>query len=128
MHPISILEFSIIKTLKESETFALSFFRALIVGVVSLSELRILEIWFSTLFFLHALINWAEIWNIFEIYDFRFINCRSSSSVVILHHFFLGVILLFELKLLKIIYVVFSSFLLHALTYWAEILHITFIL
>ena len=36
MHPISILEFSIIKTLKESETFALSFFRALI-------ELQLLE-------------------------------------------------------------------------------------
>ena len=61
MHPISILEVSIIKTLKESETFALSFFRALILSKYQECATKCARIawWFSCLF---NYVYWKCVW------------------------------------------------------------------
>ena len=56
-------------------------------------------------------------------YDFVLMNHRASSTVVILLQFLLELCLFVNLEYLK--YTVFRTFLLHALTYWAEILHMT---
>ena len=57
------------------------------------------------------------------VYDFVFMYRSASLSVVILLQFLLELCLFVNLEYLK--YTVFRTFLLHALTYWAEILHMT---
>ena len=57
------------------------------------------------------------------VYDFVLMYHRASLSVVILLQFLLELCLFVNLKYSK--YTVFRTFLLHALTYWAEILHMT---
>ena len=57
------------------------------------------------------------------IYDFVLMYHRASLSVVILLQFFLELCLFVNLEYSK--HTVFRTFLLHALTYWAEILHMT---
>ena len=56
-------------------------------------------------------------------YDFVLMYHRASLSVVILLQFLLELCLFVNLEYLK--YTVFRTFLLHALIYWAEILHMT---
>ena len=56
-------------------------------------------------------------------YDFVLMYHRSSSSVVTLLQFLLELCLFVNLEYSK--YTVFRTFLLHALIYWAEILHMT---
>ena len=56
-------------------------------------------------------------------HDFVLMNYRSSSSVVNLHQFLWELCPFWNLEYWK--YTVFRTFLLHALTYWAEILHMT---
>ena len=58
------------------------------------------------------------------VYDFVLMYHRASLCVVILLQFLLGLCLFVILEFSK--YSVFRTFLLHALTYWAEILHMTF--
>ena len=57
------------------------------------------------------------------VYDFVFMYHRASLSVVILLQFLYELCLFVNLEYSK--YTVFHAFLLHALTYWAEILHMT---
>ena len=57
------------------------------------------------------------------VYDFVFMYHRASLSVVILLQFLYELCLFVNLEYSK--YTVFRAFLLHALTYWAEILHMT---
>ena len=57
------------------------------------------------------------------VYGFVLMYYRASLSVVILLQFLLELCLFVNLKYSK--YTVFHTFLLHALTYWAEILHMT---
>ena len=57
------------------------------------------------------------------VYDFVLMYHRASLSVVILQQFLLELCLFVNLEYSK--YSVFRTFLLHALTYWAEILHMT---
>ena len=56
-------------------------------------------------------------------HDFVLMYYRSSLSVITLRQFLKELCLFVNLEYKK--YTVFHSFLLHALTYWAEILHIT---
>ena len=56
-------------------------------------------------------------------YDFVLLYYRTSSSVVNFRHFLLELCPFWNLEYCK--YTVFRTFLLHALTYWAEILHLT---
>ena len=101
---------------------------SIFVGVMPLFELRILEIHS----FPHFSLTCFDIlgWNF--AYDFVLLHYRSSSSVVKWRQFLLELcpflnleywkytVFLLELKKMK--YTVFSTFLLYALTYWAEIL------
>ena len=82
-------------------------------------ELRILEIHS----FPHFSLTCFDIlsWNF--AYDFVLLYYRSSSSVVNLPQFLWELCPFWNLKYWK--YTVFRSFLIQALTYWAEILHIT---
>ena len=57
-------------------------------------------------------------------YDFVLLYYRSSSSVVNFRQFLLELCPFWNLEYWK--YTVFCTFLLHALTYWAEILHMIF--
>ena len=57
------------------------------------------------------------------VYDFVLMYHRASLSVVILLQFLLELCLFVNLEYSK--YTVFCTFLLHALTYWAEILHMS---
>ena len=59
-------------------------------------------------------------------YDFVLLYYRSSSSVVNLRQFLWELCPFWNLEYWK--YTVFRTFLLHAFTYWAEILHMTFFL
>ena len=90
-----------------------------VVGVVPLLELRMLEIHS----FPHFSLTCFDIlsWN--YAYDFVLLYYRSSSSIVILHQFLWEFCPFWNLEYWK--YIVFHTFLLHALTYWAEILHMT---
>ena len=89
------------------------------VGVMPLSELRILEIHS----FPHFSLTCFDIlgWNF--TYDFVLLYYRSSSIVVNLRQFLWELCPFWNLEYWK--YPVFRIFLLHALTYWAEILHMT---
>ena len=70
--------------------------------------------------FLHFPLTCFDIlsWNF--AYDFVLLYYRSSLSVISFLLIFVGVMPLLELRILKI-----RTFLLHALTYWAEIIHMT---
>ena len=94
-------------------------FAFIFVGVVPLLDLRILEIHS----FPHFSLTCFDIlsWNF--AYDFVFLYYRSSSSVVNLHQFLKDLCPFWNIEYLK--YAVFRFFLQHALTYWAEILHMT---
>ena len=74
-----------------------------------------------TLFLQHALTYWAEILHIS--YYFVLLYYRSSSSVVNFLQFLWELCPFWNLEYWK--YTVFRDFLLHALIYWTEILHIT---
>ena len=92
-------------------------FLSIFVGVMPLLELRILEI----RSFLHFSLTCFDIssWNF--AYDFVFLYYRSSSSVVNFQQFLLELCPFWK----NTENTVFRTFLLHALTYWAEILHMT---
>ena len=94
-------------------------FASIFVGVMSLLELRILEIHS----FPHFSLTCFDIlsWNF--AYDFVLQYYRSSSSIVNLRHFFRELCPFWNLEYWK--YTVFRIFLLHPLTYWTESLHIT---
>ena len=94
-------------------------FASIFVGVMPLLELRILKIHS----FPHFSLTCFDIlsWNF--AYDFVSPYYRSSSSVVNLHQFLWEFCPFWNLEYWK--YTVFRTFLLHALTYWAEILHMT---
>ena len=93
-------------------------FASILVGVMPLLELWILEI--------HSLPHFSLAcfdilsWNF--AYDFVSPYYRSSSSVVNLHQFLWELCPFWKLRILEIQCAVFGTFLLHALTYWAEIL------
>ena len=70
-------------------------------------------------FLIHALTYWAEIFA----HDFVLMYYRSGSSVVNFRQFLLELCPFWNLEYWK--YTVFRTSLLHALTYWAEILHMT---
>ena len=94
-------------------------FASIFVGVMPLCELRILEI----LSFPHFSLTCFDIlsWNF--AYDFVLLYYRSTSSVVNLRQFLWELCPFWNLEYWK--YTVFRTFLLHPLTYWAEILHMT---
>ena len=95
-------------------------FPSIFVGVIPLLELRILEIHS----FPHFSLTCFDIlsWNF--AYDFVLLYYRSSSSVVNFRQFLWELCPFWNLQYWK--YTVFRTFLLHALTYWAEILNKTF--
>ena len=65
-----------------------------------------------------------DIWSWNFAHDFVLMYYRSSLSVITLRQFLKELCLFWNLEYRK--YTVFRSFLLHALTYWAEIFHMTF--
>ena len=89
------------------------------VGVMPLLELRILEIHS----FPHFSLTCFDIsgWNF--IYDFVLLYYRSSPSVVNFRQFLMELYPFRNVEYWK--FTVFRTFLLHALTYWAETLHMT---
>ena len=98
----------------EYRQFASSFF-----GVMPLLELRILAIHSFPQFSLTCfdILSWNFA------YDFVLLYYRSSSSVVNLCQFLWELCPFWNVNYWK--FTVFCIFLLHALTYWAEILHMT---
>ena len=94
-------------------------FASIFVRVMPLLELRILQIHS----FLHFSLTCFDIlsWNF--AHDFVLPYYRSSLSVVHLRQFLWELCPFLNLEYWK--YTVFRTFLLHALTYWAEILHMT---
>ena len=92
---------------------------SIFVGVVPLLELKILEIHS----FPHFSLTCFDIlsWNF--TYDFVLLYYRSSLSVTNLRQFLWELCPFWNLKYWE--YTVFRTFLLYALTYWAEILHMT---
>ena len=94
-------------------------FASIFVGVMPLLELRILEIHS----FPHFSLTCFDIlsWNF--AYDFVLLYYRSSLSVVNLRQFLWKLCPFWNLEYWK--YTVFHTFLLHSLTNWAEILHMT---
>ena len=94
-------------------------FPFIFVGVMPFLELRILKI----RRFRHFSITCFDIlsWNF--AYDFVLLYYRSKLSVVNLRQFLWELCPFWNLEYWK--YTVFRTFLLHVLTYWAEILHIT---
>ena len=95
-------------------------FASIFVGVLPLLELRILKIHS----FPHFPLTCFDIlsWNF--AYDFVLLYFRSSLSVVNFRQFLLELCPFWNIEYWQ--YTVFRIFLLHALTYWAEILHMTF--
>ena len=95
-------------------------FASIFMGVMPLLELRILEIHS----FPHFSLTCFDIlsWNF--AFDFVLLYCRSSSSVINLRQFLWELCPFWNLEYWK--YTVFRTFLLHALTYLAEILHLIF--
>ena len=92
-------------------------FPSISVGVMPLLERRILEIQFSALFsctLWHIELKFC-IWFCFTLLQIKFQCCQFRSI-------FVGVMPLVELRILKI---GFRTFLLHVLTFSAEILHMT---
>ena len=94
-------------------------FPSLFAGVMLLFNFKLLQI----CSFPHFSLTCFDIlsWNF--AYDFVLLYYRSSSSVVNLRQFLWELCPFWNLNYWK--YTVFRTFLLHALTYWAEILHMT---
>ena len=92
---------------------------SIFVGVMALLELRIIEIHSFPHFSLPRfdILSWNFAYDIVSLYY------RPSSSVVNFRQFLLELCPFWTLEYWK--YTVFCTFLLHALTYWAEILHLT---
>ena len=108
------LFFTVLQIKFEYRQFALMF-----VGVMPLLELRILKIHS----FLHFSLTCFDILSSNFAYDFVSPYYRSSLNVVNLRQFLWELCPFWNLEYWK--YTVFRTFLLHALTYWAEILHMT---
>ena len=96
-------------------------FPSIFAGVMPLFNFKLLQIYS----FPHISYTCFDIlsWNF--AYDFVLLYFRSSSSVVNLRQFLLELRPFWNLKYWK--YTVFRYFLLQALTYWAEIFHMTFV-
>ena len=94
-------------------------FPSIFVGVIPLLDLRVLKIHS----FPHLSLICFDILNWNFAFDFVILYYRSSLSVVIFRQFLLELGPFWILEYWK--YTVFRTFLLHALTYWAEILHLT---
>ena len=94
-------------------------FPSLFAGVMLLFNFKLLQI----CSFPHFSPTCCDILSSNFVYDFVLMYHRPSFSVVILHQFLLELCLFVNLEYSK--YSVFRTFLLHALTYWAEILHMT---
>ena len=96
-------------------------FASIGVGVMPLLELRILKIHSFPHFSLTCfdMLSWNFAHDFFSPYY------RLSSNAVNLHQFLWELCPFWNLEYWK--YTVFRTFLLHALTYWAEILHMTFL-
>ena len=94
-------------------------FASIGVGVMPLLELRILKIHS----FPHFSLTCFDILSSNFAYDFVSPYYRLSSSVVNLHQFLWELCPSWDFEYWK--YTVFRTFLLHVLTYWAEILHMT---
>ena len=93
-------------------------FPSIFVGVMPLLELKLLDIQFSALSpTCFDILSWNFA------HDFVLMYYRLSLSVVNLCQFLLELCPFWNLKYCK--YTVFRTFLLHALTYWVEILHMT---
>ena len=94
-------------------------FPSLFAGVMLLFNFKLLQI----CSFPHFSPTCFDILSSNFVYDFVLMYHRASLSVVILLQFLLELCLFVYLEYSK--YTVFRTFLLHALTYWAEILHMT---
>ena len=94
-------------------------FASIFVGVMPLLELRILKIYS----FPHFSLSCFDLLSSNFAYDLVSPYYRSSSSVINLRQFLWELCPFWNLEYWK--YTVFRTFLLHALTYWAEILHMT---
>ena len=94
-------------------------FPSLFAGVMLLFNFKLLQI----CSFPHFSPTCFDILSSNFVYDFVLMYHRASLSVVILLQFLLELCLFVNLEYSK--YIVFRTFLLHALTYWAEILHVT---
>ena len=94
-------------------------FPSLFAGVMLLFNFKLLQI----CSFPHFSPTCFDILSSNFVYDFVLMYHRASLSVVILQQFLLELCLFVNLEYSK--YSVFRTFLLHALTYWAEILHMT---
>ena len=94
-------------------------FASIFVGVMPLLELKLLEIHS----FPHFSLTCLNILSWIFAYDFVLLYYRSSSSVVNLRQFLWELCPFWNLNYWK--YTVFLTFLLHALTYWAEIFQMT---
>ena len=94
-------------------------FPSLFAGVMLLFNFKLLQ----TCSFPHFSPTCFDILSSNFVYDFVLMYHRASLSVVILLQFLLELCLFVNLEYSK--YTVFRTFLLHALTYWAEILHMT---
>ena len=97
-------------------------FPSLFAGVMLLFNFKLLQI----CSFPHFSPTCFDILSSNFVYDFVLMYHRASLSVVILLQFLLELCLFVNLEYSK--YTVFRTFLLHALTYWAEILHMTLLL
>ena len=93
-------------------------FPSIVWGVMPLLELKWLEIQFFALS-----PTWFDILSWHFVHDFFLMYYRSRLSVVNLCQFLFELCPFWILKYCK--YTVFPIFLLHALTYWVEILHMT---
>ena len=94
-------------------------FPSLFAGVMLLFNFKLLQI----CSFPHFSPTCFDILSSNFVYDLILMYHRASLSVVILLQFLLELCLFVNLEYSK--YTVFRTFLLHALTYWAEILHMT---
>ena len=94
-------------------------FPSLFAGVMLLFNFKLLQI----CSFPHFSPTCFDILSSNFVYDFVLMCNRASLSVVILLQFLLELCLFVNLEYSK--YTVFRTFLLHALTYWAEILNVT---
>ena len=95
-------------------------FPSLFAGVMLLFNFKLLQI----CSFPHFSPTCFDILSSNFVYDFVLMYHRASLSVVIFLQFLLELCLFVNLEYSK--YTVFRTFLLHALTYWAEILHMTY--
>ena len=88
-------------------------------GVMSLLNFTLLQICSSP----HIIPTWFDILSCNFAYDFLLLYYRSHASVINLRQFLLELYPFWNLQYWK--YTVFRTFLLHSLTYWAKILHMT---